>query len=240
MSLIILVEKFNLDNLWSTPGCHVVPKAFSISKNTATVGILLLKFKVTWSASLIHCRVVPWRAWKPNGLALSKCFSPMCFWIICEITNNKKIKKWNCLILTKWSYSSIACMRMQWWLWKRASLSASTFELISTLGDIKIEARLWNRFQSVNFSSGSEICLVITWSKIWNIIGKWSETRISDTMTSESLIFLCTSNQVHLHFPQGNKWLGILALKFQNHLWQTIATVSGLKGWKLYYSKTDV
>jgi hypothetical protein len=29
------------------PECHVVLKAFSISKNTATVDVLLLKFKVT-------------------------------------------------------------------------------------------------------------------------------------------------------------------------------------------------
>jgi hypothetical protein len=33
-------------------------KAFSISKNTAAVDILLLKFRVTWSTSLIHCSVV--------------------------------------------------------------------------------------------------------------------------------------------------------------------------------------
>jgi hypothetical protein len=57
-SLMKLVENCNLDNLWSKPGCHVVSKAFSISKNTAAVDILLFKCRVTWSASLIHCSVV--------------------------------------------------------------------------------------------------------------------------------------------------------------------------------------
>jgi hypothetical protein len=34
ISLIKLDEKCNLDSLYGKPGCHVVPKAFSISKNT--------------------------------------------------------------------------------------------------------------------------------------------------------------------------------------------------------------
>jgi hypothetical protein len=58
MSFIKLIENANLDNLYSKPGCHVVSKAFSISKNTAAVDILLLKLSVTWSVSLIHCSVV--------------------------------------------------------------------------------------------------------------------------------------------------------------------------------------
>jgi hypothetical protein len=58
MSFTKLIENFNLDNLYSKPGCHVVSKAFSISKNTSAVDILLLKLRVTWSASLIHCSVV--------------------------------------------------------------------------------------------------------------------------------------------------------------------------------------
>jgi hypothetical protein len=52
MSLNILVEKFNFDNLQSKPGCDVVLKASSISKNTAAVDILLLKFRVMWSAEI--------------------------------------------------------------------------------------------------------------------------------------------------------------------------------------------
>jgi hypothetical protein len=58
ISLIKLVENCNLDNLQSKPCCHVMSKAFSMSKNTAAVDILLLKRRVTWSASLIHCSVV--------------------------------------------------------------------------------------------------------------------------------------------------------------------------------------
>jgi hypothetical protein len=62
MSLIKLVENSSLDNLqllvYSEPECHVVSKAFSMSKNTAAVDILLSNLRVTWSSSLIHCSVV--------------------------------------------------------------------------------------------------------------------------------------------------------------------------------------
>jgi hypothetical protein len=58
ISLINLVKNCNFDNLQSKPGCHVVSKAFSVSKNTASVDMLLLKFRVTWPAILIHCSVV--------------------------------------------------------------------------------------------------------------------------------------------------------------------------------------
>jgi hypothetical protein len=58
MSLIKLVENSNLDNLYSNAECHVVSKAFSISKNTAAVDMLLLKLRVTWFVGLIHCSVV--------------------------------------------------------------------------------------------------------------------------------------------------------------------------------------
>jgi hypothetical protein len=46
MTLIKLTEKFNFDNLYSKPVCNVVSKAFSISKNTAAVN-MLLKLSVT-------------------------------------------------------------------------------------------------------------------------------------------------------------------------------------------------
>jgi hypothetical protein len=72
MSLIKLVENSNLDNLHIKPECHVVSKAFSMSKDTAAVDILLLKFRVTWSVSLIHCSVVLCRARKPNWLSLNR------------------------------------------------------------------------------------------------------------------------------------------------------------------------
>jgi hypothetical protein len=38
------LENSNWDNLYSRSGLHVVSKAFSISKNTGAVDILLLKF----------------------------------------------------------------------------------------------------------------------------------------------------------------------------------------------------
>jgi hypothetical protein len=47
---------------------------------------LLLKFKVTWSVSLMHWSVVLWRAWKPNWLALSRSLSSRCLWTIFGIT----------------------------------------------------------------------------------------------------------------------------------------------------------
>jgi hypothetical protein len=53
-NLIRLIENFSSDNLYNKPRCHAVSMAFSITKNTAAVDILLLKFKVTWSISLIH------------------------------------------------------------------------------------------------------------------------------------------------------------------------------------------
>jgi hypothetical protein len=86
-SLIKFVENFNLYNLYEykKSGCHVLSKAFSISNNTAAVDMLLLKFKVTSSVSLMHCSVVPWHARKPNWLALTWSLTSMCSWTICNI-----------------------------------------------------------------------------------------------------------------------------------------------------------
>jgi hypothetical protein len=41
-SLMRLVGHYNFDNVYGSPDCHVVSKALSISKNTATVDIFLL------------------------------------------------------------------------------------------------------------------------------------------------------------------------------------------------------
>jgi hypothetical protein len=86
MSLFKLTEKSNFDNLYSKPVCHVVSRAFSISKNTAAEDMLLLKLRVTWSVILIHCKVVLWQARKPNWFAFSRPLSPMCLWTIFGIT----------------------------------------------------------------------------------------------------------------------------------------------------------
>jgi hypothetical protein len=53
-SLIRLDENFYSGNLYSKPGCHVVSKAFSISKNIAAVDMLLLKYETTWLVRLIY------------------------------------------------------------------------------------------------------------------------------------------------------------------------------------------
>jgi hypothetical protein len=74
----------------------------------------------------------------------------------------------------------------------RPALSASTPVLIYNLGDIKSEERLWNLSQSSYFSMGSERFLILTWSSMWNNIDKWSESRILETATLESLIFWWT------------------------------------------------
>jgi hypothetical protein len=68
-----------------------VSKVFSISKNTAAVGMLLLKLRVTWSVNFMHCSVVLWCARNPNWLALSKFFFSVCLKIIFRITFSKSL-----------------------------------------------------------------------------------------------------------------------------------------------------
>jgi hypothetical protein len=53
--------------------------------------MLLLKFKVTWSISLIHCSVVLWCARKPNWLAFRRLLSSMCFWTIFRMAFSKSL-----------------------------------------------------------------------------------------------------------------------------------------------------
>lgn len=53
-NLFKLVENSNLDNLYSMTACRIVSKAFSVSKSTAAVDILLLKLSVTSFANLIN------------------------------------------------------------------------------------------------------------------------------------------------------------------------------------------
>jgi hypothetical protein len=47
LSLIMLFESCNLDNLYNKLGCCVVSKVSSISKNIGAIYTLLLKFNVT-------------------------------------------------------------------------------------------------------------------------------------------------------------------------------------------------
>jgi hypothetical protein len=156
-----LIENLYSDNSCSNPRFHVLSNAFSVSKYTATIDMLLLKFKVgrtpacvktcnsedtmsatwrkerstvetndimktaahwsesrcwrqllsllshvlmlvltqlvcgrpkvMWSVSLIRWSVVPWRARKPNWLALSSPLSSMCLWTIFRITFSNRL-----------------------------------------------------------------------------------------------------------------------------------------------------
>jgi hypothetical protein len=86
MSLIKVTEKSKFDNLCSKHVCEVVSKAFSISKNTATVDMLFFKLKVTWSVCLIHCKVVLWLARNLNWFTFSRPLSPEWLWTIFRIT----------------------------------------------------------------------------------------------------------------------------------------------------------
>jgi hypothetical protein len=63
----------------------------SFRSNTVLVDILLLKLRVMWSVSLVHCSVVLWRARKPNWLELSRLLSSMCFWTILWMTFSKNL-----------------------------------------------------------------------------------------------------------------------------------------------------
>jgi hypothetical protein len=45
----------------------------------------------------------------------------------------------------------------------------------------------------VIFAIGSEIFLIWIWFSMWNIIGRWSESKISETMTSDILLFWWTT-----------------------------------------------
>jgi hypothetical protein len=75
ISLMRLVNNTNSHNLYSRPERHVALKTTSISKNTAAINILLLKFRVIRFASLIYWSIVLWSARKPNWVAFSKFLS---------------------------------------------------------------------------------------------------------------------------------------------------------------------
>jgi hypothetical protein len=43
----------------------------------------------------------------------------------------------------------------------------------------------------------------LTWSSTWNIIGRWSESKISDTLTYDTVIFWCTTISSKSPFAAG-------------------------------------
>lgn len=75
----------------------------------------------------------------------------------------------------------------------RAALSASSSELTSILGDFET-------VPSLNFSTGSQRCLVLTWSSIWNT-GRWSKSWISERITLDDLIFWRITVSSTSYFP---------------------------------------
>jgi hypothetical protein len=85
ISSIRLIKNVNSNNLYNKPRCHV-SKGFSISKNTAAVGMLLLKFNVTWFLNLIlKCRAVTGTETKLACIKQASFFS-VCLWTIFRIT----------------------------------------------------------------------------------------------------------------------------------------------------------
>jgi hypothetical protein len=85
----------------------------------------------------------------------------------------------------------------------------------------------------LNFSSGSDSFLAVTWSSMWNTVG----ARVSETMTCESLIVWYPA---HHHFLQASNELGTVVRRFQNHLHRPVAKVFRPRDLKLYYSETDI
>jgi hypothetical protein len=72
---------------------------------------------------------------------------------------------------------------------------------------------------------------------MWNNIGRWSESKISETLTSDTDILVYHNVLTRHHSLQGyNEW-GIVALKFWIRVHQISLTVFRLKGLKLHYSK---
>jgi hypothetical protein len=92
---------------------QVVPKAFVISKNITAVDILLLKFRVTWSASLVYWRAVLWCAWKPKWLLCSSFFSSAYLWTVFRIafSNNLPIVDKRHIEHKIWgNFGSLSCL----------------------------------------------------------------------------------------------------------------------------------
>jgi hypothetical protein len=60
----------------------------------------------------------------------------------------------------------------------------------------------------VDFSIGSKISLALIWSRRQNMIGRWSESMMSSTLTSENRTHLWTTMSRTSPLPSGTKWVG--------------------------------
>jgi hypothetical protein len=106
-----------------------------------------------------------------------------------------------------------------------ATLSTSP-ELNCFLREITSQARLWNSSQSVNLSTRSKRSPVLTWSSKWKTICIWCESRMSETMTSDS----AQQYWAYHHFLQeSNEW-DMVVVKFWIHLYTANSVVLRLKG----------
>jgi hypothetical protein len=72
-----------------------------------------------------------------------------------------------------------------------AAFSASSIVWMCIQEEISSEAWLWNHSQSISVSTVAKISLALTWSNMWNEIGRWSEARASETVTSDTISLWC-------------------------------------------------
>jgi hypothetical protein len=94
ISFMRLVENSNSDNLYGRLGCHIVSKAFLMLKNTITVDILLLKFRVTRSVNLTQWSVMLWWAWKLNWMYLASSLPQRVFGLFLKPASQKVCSQW--------------------------------------------------------------------------------------------------------------------------------------------------
>jgi hypothetical protein len=91
----------------------------------------------------------------------------------------------------------------------------------------------------VNLLTGPERFIVLTWSSKRKTTGRWSESRISEMMTSDSRTFLCTTISSTSPFPAG-EWVRHRGAEIQTHFSAINSVVLRLEGWKPHYSKLDI
>jgi hypothetical protein len=106
-------------------------------------------------------------------------------------------------------------------------------ELIWVLGETNCEARFWIRSQSVNFSNGSEGFLVLTWSIKWEMICRWSESIMLETVISDAQKY-----RARQYLPQESSEWDNVVLKFQTHYY-TFAHIYFLLNFNLICSHSS-
>jgi hypothetical protein len=64
----------------------------------------------------------------------------------------------------------------------------------------------------VGLSSGSERFVALTWSSEWKKIGRWSESSMSETMTSDCRTSFCTTISSMFLLLTGEQWVGDIVI----------------------------